>query len=89
MTWTCLAVVGLLNHSPFLQESLQYHFSIDKQNMCSRFFFVKFIFCNRVLKAMQPSTSSVESAKYGKVPRSVGVAKNVSSEHFIEHNKKR
>ena len=37
---------------------------------------------------MQPSTSSVESAKYGKVPRSVGVAKNVSSEHFIRdfHN---
>jgi len=31
---------------------------------------------------MQPRTSSVDSAKDGKVPRSVGVAKNVSSEHF-------
>ncbi|XP_068720386.1 uncharacterized protein [Montipora capricornis] len=30
----------------------------------------------RTLKAMQPSTSSVDSATYGKVPRSVGVAKN-------------
>ena len=52
-------------------------------------FFLNPSFAIGTLKAMQPSTASVDSAKYGKVPRSVGVAKNVSSEHFVEHNKKR
>ena len=30
------------------------------------------------LKALQPSSQELEAAKYGKVPRSVGIANNVS-----------
>ena len=40
-------------------------------------FFFNSSFAIGTLKAMQPSTSSVDSVKYGKVPRSVEVAKNV------------
>ena len=35
------------------------------------------------LKALQPSSQELQAAKYGKVPRSVGIANNVSSNDFV------
>ena len=35
------------------------------------------------LKALQPSSQELEAAKYGKVPRSVGIANNVSFNYFV------
>lgn len=35
------------------------------------------------LKALQPNSQELQAAKYGKVPRSVGIANNVSCKDFV------